>query len=215
MIYKKSIPFQFTPDDVKIISKSYLYRGFFSIIKYRFKHKLFHNNYWSKEIQREVFERGNGGVVLPYDPHVDKVLLIEQIRIPAIKNSVTPWLLEAISGMQEKNETLEELIRREAKEEAGILLQRYHYVLSYLSSPGGTTERIYINIGEIDTSIIKDKSLHGLKTQNEDIRIHIVDRLKAYKWVQLGIIDNAATVIAIQWLQLNHIMLKKHWLHNS
>ncbi|WMY95458.1 MAG: ADP-ribose diphosphatase [Arsenophonus sp.] len=213
MDYKKNIAFQFTQDDVKILSKSYLYKGFFSIIKYRFKHKLFDNS-WSKEIEREVFERGNGGVVLPYDPHFDKVLLIEQIRVPAITSSVTPWLLETISGIQEKNETLEELIRREAKEEAGIFIKRYYYALSYLSSPGGTTERIYVNIGEIDTSIIKDGSLHGLKTQNEDIRVHIVDRLKAYKWVQLGIIDNAATVIAIQWLQLNYIMLKKHWLHN-
>ncbi|WMY94804.1 MAG: ADP-ribose diphosphatase [Arsenophonus sp.] len=212
MSHKKNIPFKFTQDDVKIITKSYLYKGFFSIIKYCFKYKLF-NNSWSKEVQREVFERGNGGVVLPYDPYFDKVLLIEQIRIPAIKSSVTPWILEAISGIQEKNETLDELIRREAKEEAGIILQRCYYALSYLSSPGGTTERIYINIGKIDTSSIKDGSLHGLKNQNEDIRIHIVDRLKAYKWVQSGIIDNAATVIAIQWLQLNYIMLKKHWLH--
>lgn len=64
---------------------------------------------------------------LPYDPRLDKVVLVEQIRIPAIETSNTPWLLEAIAGMVEQHEPLEQLVRREAKEEAGITIQRCHY----------------------------------------------------------------------------------------
>lgn len=45
---------------------------------------------------------GNAGVILPYDPRLDKVVLVEQIRIPVIETSNTPWLLEAIAGMVEK-----------------------------------------------------------------------------------------------------------------
>lgn len=159
-------------------------------------------------------ERGNAGVILPYDPYLDKVVLVEQIRLPAIETSKTPWLLEAIAGMVEQNESLEQLVRREAKEEAGITILRCHYALSYLTSPGGTTERIYVHIGEINASAIKPGSVHGLNSENEDIRVHVVSREQAYQWVELGVIDNAATVIAIQWLQLNYLRLKNNWLNN-
>lgn len=63
-------------------------------------------------------------------------MLVEQVRIPAMDTSNTPWLLEVIAGMVEQNENLEQLVRREAKEEAGITIQRCCYALSYLTSLG-------------------------------------------------------------------------------
>ena len=210
---KKNLPFKFSQNDVEITAKFDLYNGFFRFVEYRFRHRLF-NGGWSKEIRREVLERGNAGVILPYDPYLDKVVLVEQVRLPAIKTSKTPWLLEAIAGMVEQNESLEQLVRREAKEEAGITILRCHYALSYLTSPGGTTERVYVHIGEINASAIKPGSVHGLNSENEDIRVHVVSREQAYQWVELGVIDNAATVIAIQWLQLNYPRLKNNWLNN-
>lgn len=47
---------QFTPQDVKIISRKSLYRGFFSMVKYTFQHKLFAGG-WSNPVEREMFER--------------------------------------------------------------------------------------------------------------------------------------------------------------
>lgn len=209
---KKFLPFKFSQTDVEITAKFDLYSGFFRFVEYRFRHKLF-NGGWSKEIRREVLERGNAGVILPYDPCLDKLVLVEQIRLPAIETSKTPWLLEAIAGMVEQNENLEQLVRREAKEEAGITILHCYYALSYLTSPGNTTERIYVHIGEFDASAIKLGIVHGLSIENEDIRVHVVSREQAYQWVESGVIDNAATVIAIQWLQLNHLKLKNNWLN--
>lgn len=74
------------------------------MIEYRFKHRLFEGG-WSKEIVREVFERGHAGAILPYDPQTDNVVLIEQIRFPAFESSETPWLLEIVAGMIEENES--------------------------------------------------------------------------------------------------------------
>lgn len=168
---------------------------------------------WSEEITREVFERGHAGVILPYDPEADKVVLIEQIRLPAIETSQTPWLLEAVAGMIETDETAEQVVRREADEEAGLVIGRTEKALSYLSSPGGTSERMYVYVGEVDSS--HASGIHGLKSENEDIRVHVVSREQAYQWVEEGIIDNAATVIVLQWLQLNYKKLQQKWVKLS
>ncbi|OKP01497.1 ADP-ribose diphosphatase [Xenorhabdus eapokensis] len=207
-----ALPYTFTQQDVEIISQKTLYRGFFKMTEYQFKHRLFRGG-WSETIKREVFERGHAGVLLPYDPVRDQVVLIEQIRIPAIETSHTPWLLEVIAGMIEEGEEAEQVVRREAVEEAGIEVKRCQPALSYLSSPGGTTERLHIFVGEVDAATAS--GVHGLEGEHEDIRVLVVSRDQAYQWVEEGIIDNAASVIAIQWLALHHEKLRKKWLGNN
>ncbi|HBV40137.1 MAG TPA: ADP-ribose diphosphatase [Erwinia sp.] len=204
----KKYPVTFTKNDVEIIARETCYNGFFSLNRYRFRHRLF-NGGMSEEITREVFERGHAAVLLPYDPVSDRVVLIEQIRIPAFDSSPTPWLLELVAGMIEPGETPEDVVRREAVEEAGIVPARVKPVLSYLASPGGTSERLQILVGEVDASVAQGN--HGLEEENEDILVHVVSREQAYRWVEEGKIDNAASVIALQWLALHHEKLRDEW----
>ncbi|MEA1062381.1 ADP-ribose diphosphatase [Erwinia sp. HR93] len=194
--------------DVEIIARETLYRGFFSLERYRFRHRLF-NGEMSGEIQREIFERGHAVALLPYDPVRDEVVLIEQIRIAAWETSASPWLLELVAGMIEPGETHDEVARREAQEEAGIEIGRMRPVLSYLSSPGGTSERLAVWVGEVDARLAQ--GIHGLEQENEDIRVRVVSREQAYRWVEEGQIDNAASVIALQWLALHHETLRDEW----
>lgn len=163
----------------------------------------------SGEVVREVFERGHAAVLLPYDPQRDEVVLIEQIRIPCIDSSDTPWLLEMVAGIIEEGETVEDVARREALEEANIVVKRCKPAVNYLASPGGTSERLSIMVGEVDATTAE--GIHGLEAENEDIRVHVVSREQAYRWVEEGAIDNAASVIALQWLQLHHESLRKEW----
>ncbi|AJZ91219.1 ADP-ribose diphosphatase [Cedecea neteri] len=200
----------FAKKDVEIIARETLYRGFFSLDLYRFRHRLF-NGEMSGEVRREIFERGHAAVLLPYDPVRDEVVLIEQIRIAAWDTSETPWLLEMIAGMIEEGESVEDVARREAVEEADLVVGRTKPVLSYLASPGGTSERLSILVGEVDAT--KAKGIHGLVEENEDIRVHVVSREQAYQCVEEGSIDNAASVIALQWLQLHYEQLRKEWNH--
>jgi ADP-ribose pyrophosphatase len=195
-------------NDVEIIARDTLYRGFFSIDELRFRHRLF-NGEMSGVVRREIFERGHAAVLLPFDPVRDEVVLIEQIRIPAWETSDTPWLLEMVAGMIEEGETPEEVARREAQEEAGLNVGRVQKVLSYLASPGGATERSTVFVGEVDATTAK--GIHGLADENEDIRVHVVSREQAYQWVEEGKIDNAASVIALQWLQLHYQALRNEW----
>ncbi|ELY2622682.1 ADP-ribose diphosphatase [Cronobacter malonaticus] len=201
-------PVTFTKNDVEIIAREKLYRGFFSLDLYRFRHRLF-NGEMSGEVRREIFERGHAAVLLPFDPVRDEVVLIEQIRIAAFDTSDTPWLLELVAGMIELGETVEEVARREAMEEAGLSVGRVKKFMSYLASPGGTSERLSLMVGEVDATTAQ--GIHGLADENEDIRVHVVSREQAYQWVEEGRIDNAASVIALQWLQLHYQALRNEW----
>ncbi|MCT8987732.1 ADP-ribose diphosphatase [Shewanella phaeophyticola] len=187
--------------DFKLLSKKVLYQGFFRLDEYTFKHKLFKGG-WSGEVTREVFERGSAVVVLPYDPIRDEVVLIEQIRVPALASTKSIWLLELVAGMIEPGESPEQVATRELAEEAGLSLQSLTPINSYLVSPGGTTERFFLFWGQVDAT--QASGIHGLDHENEDIRVHVVSRQQAYDWVNSGRIDNASTVLGIQWLMLNY-----------
>ena len=51
----------------------------------------------------------------------------------------------------------------------------------------------------------------GLPEEHEDIKVHLFSRKDAMTLLQSGKIDNAATVIALQWLELHHAQIKAAW----
>src|SRR5258705_7940772 len=90
-------------ENFEIIEKSLRYKGFFEIVRYRFRHRLFAGG-WSGEIEREVFERGHAVAVLPYDPSADAVVLIEQFRIGAFVAGVSPRPPENLARILDEEE---------------------------------------------------------------------------------------------------------------
>ncbi|EIU7613690.1 ADP-ribose diphosphatase [Vibrio vulnificus] len=198
----------FTPEDVEVLSKEPLFQGFFKMIKYRFRHKLFAGG-WSNVIEREMFERGHAAAMLPYDPIRDEVVLIEQIRVGALEHQ-HPWQLEIVAGMIDRDELADDVVRREAQEEAGLEVGQLVSVVSYYPSAGGCSEKLDVFIGEVDAS--KAHGIHGLDYEDEDIRVHVMTREQAYDLVKHGKIENGASIIALQWLELNHLQLKSQWL---
>lgn len=209
MQIKDNNPISFTKKDVVNLTKRVLYKGFFSLLEYRFQYRKFDGSL-SNTVSREILERGHAVVLLAYDVKLDQVVLIEQIRIAAIETQKSPWILELIAGMVDhEGESLEEVARREAKEEAGIDIGRCKPIINYLASPGVLTEQLHIFVGETDAT--KAKGIHGLADENEDIKVHVVTREQAYQWVESGLINNAASIIALQWLQLNYQTLRQAW----
>ncbi|WP_318512338.1 ADP-ribose diphosphatase [Photobacterium leiognathi] len=200
-------PKSFGMEDVDILAKETVYQGFFKMVKYRFRHKLFAGG-WSGEISREMFERGHAAALLPYDPITDEVVLIEQFRIGAMAAGCEPWQLEIVAGMiDHQDESAEDVVKREAVEEAGLIVAELEQVTRYLSSSGGCSEMLDIFVGTVDST--QAGGIHGLAEESEDIRVHVVSREQAYEWVESGKIENAASIIALQWLQLNYSRLQK------
>jgi ADP-ribose pyrophosphatase len=201
----------FSSQDLEILDKTTVFQGFFRIEQYTLRHRLFAGG-WSQPMQREIFERGHAAAVLPYNPVTDEVVLIEQIRVGAAGSSASPWLLEIIAGMIDSDETAEQVARREAEEEAGIVMTELLPMLNYLSSPGGTTERIQLYIGKLTSPVAT--GIFGLAQEHEDIKVHLMARTKALQLLAEQKIDNAATVIALQWLALNLATVQQAWGHN-
>jgi len=205
---------QYSVDDVFISNLETKYDGFFKLNEYQFTHKLFSGRQ-SNNIKREVFERGDAVVVLPYDVKRDKILLIEQFRPGAIRRSTglensTPWQLEFIAGMFGKDESPIEVAIRESKEEANIDIKANDLtpIMQYFSSPGGMSECIHLYLALIDSDQVVDGSVHGLNEENEDILLHLVDLDDALALLAQGKMTNAATIIGLQWLALNYQSLR-------
>lgn len=200
---------KFTHKDVSVKPVKSLYKGFFQVDLYQFEHALFAGG-TSNVISREILERGDAIAVLPYDPVSDTVLLIEQIRIGAIKSKHSPWLLECIAGMTDGSTDYESVVKKEAFEEAGLELNELEFMLSYLSSPGGTTERLHLYLARADLSQVQT-GVYGLESEGEDIKTHVLSIDDALTRLNNGEMDNAATVICMQWLALNRDKMAKKW----
>nr|WP_136250501.1 ADP-ribose diphosphatase [Ningiella ruwaisensis] len=199
---------KFSHADVKLISKTTLFQGFFKMVKYAFTHTKYDGSV-SEVVEREVFERGHAVAVLAYDRKRDEFVLIEQFRYPALETSSDPWMIEVIAGIIEEGEDEVDVCFREAKEEAGVELKNITKAMTYLSSPGGTTERLHIYMAEVDASTAK--GIHGLDNEAEDIMVMRVKQSEAREWLKNGKIDNAAAIIALQWFFLNKDELFLRW----
>lgn len=195
-------------DDVRLIEYQNAYSGYFRIDRYRLSYRRFDGD-WSKLQDFELFERGHGVAVLPYDPDTDELLLIEQFRMGAIA-SETPWLLEIVAGMVEEGESHEDVAHREAYEEARCQLMALESVAKVYVSPGGSSETTQIYCAKIDISQINSDSA-GLDEEGEDIRIHRVSYDDAMSALASGSVCTAPAVIALQWLQLNKQRLQQRW----
>lgn len=198
-----------TEGDFQIIEKSTLFRGYFRVDLYRFKHRLFAGG-WSGEVRREVFERGHAVVVLPFDPERDAVVMIEQFRIGAAAAGLPMWQLEVVAGIIDQDESPESVARREAREEANCDIIDLVPVYHYLASPGGTSESVRLYCGRVDSRGLG--GIHGLADEHEDIRVEVVPFAEARSRLESGRIGNASTIIALQWLALNREGLRQRWL---
>jgi ADP-ribose pyrophosphatase len=195
-------------DNVEILQKTLRYKGFFEIVHYRFRHRLFAGG-WSGEIQREVFERGHAAAVLLYDPAADAVVLIEQFRIGALVAGLEPWQIEIVAGIIEEGELPEDVARRESQEEAGAAIGALLPIYRYMVSPGGASESVQVYCGRVDSKGLG--GIHGLPEENEDIRVEVHSFAGAMAALDAGKITNAVTIIALQWLALNRARLREMW----
>jgi ADP-ribose pyrophosphatase len=200
---KSELDVKFNQQDHKTVLTQRLHDGFFKVDRYQVEHELFAGGR-TEAFSRELFERGEASAVLLYDPKKDLVVLTEQYRIGAAldKQQGSPWLLEVVAGMMEAGESAEEVARREAEEEAGCHLNQLIPISSYWSSPGGTSEKVHLYCALIDSTGLG--GIHGLDHEQEDILVRVLPFQVAFDGIESGAINNAATIIALQWLKLKH-----------
>jgi nudix-type nucleoside diphosphatase (YffH/AdpP family) len=186
--------------EVTVSARRQAHAGFFGLEVLDLSHRRFDGT-MSPVITREVFVSGDAVTVLPYDPVRDRVLVVEQFRMgPLERGDLWPWQLEAIAGRIDPGETPEEAARREAVEEAGLVLGRLEKVAEYYPSPGGMTEYIYSFLAVTD---LPDgvAGVFGAEEEAEDIKGHLLSFEGLMAAVAGGRVANAPMILTALWLQ--------------
>ena len=188
-----------TRQDITIKQEHEPYHGFASLKTYKLRHRLFSGE-TSPVITRELLQRPPVVGILPVDFHQQQLVLIEQFRVGALEDSHSPWLLEIVAGVIDPGEKPETSAIRETQEEAGLDIYNLQLLHHYWVSPGYSTENMRIYCGEVDAN--QAAQIAGLDSEDEDIRVHVVSFQQAWQWLNEGFINNAPSIIALQWLRL-------------
>ncbi len=200
----------FNNSDYKIEKKDILFQGnFLRLTRYAIIHRLF-NGGMSNTFNYEVLERKSAVAILPYDPVLDRVILIEQFRPGALADPKSPWLLEIPAGVIDKNELPDEVAYREMKEEAGCEALDLHPIFEFFVSPGGSNEYLHLYCSKVDASTIE--GIHGLAEENEDIRVLNLLTDEALEKMYSGTIKTVPALVALLWLQVHRKKLQEIWL---
>ena len=201
---------RFSKQDVELIQREVLHQSVFCLARYELRHRLF-NGEWSTRFSREILERKSAVAVLPYDPLLDKVVLIQQFRAGAIGSLhvATPWLIETVAGVYDENETPSQVALRESEEEAGCKILDLCLICDYFASPGGCNEHLFLFCGHINAAQVG--GIHGLAEEHEDIRAFALPFDEAYALIEQGKIKTSPAIISLQWLLLNRERLRQQW----
>lgn len=189
----------------QLVEETTVYRGFFSLLKLKFRHTLYGGG-WSEILNRELFHRSSCVAVVPYDPVRDEVVLIEQFRVGAMQVHEDPWLLEIVAGAIEQGESPDEVAHRETLEEAGCTLKELIRIGAFFTTPGGCSEKITLYCGIVDAAGVG--GVHGLAEEHEDILVRPVPFDEAMRLLESGRIESAIPIIGLQWLALNRERLR-------
>ena len=197
------------PLGVRLHNRETLYSGFLEVDQYEVSHELFGGG-WSKVLEREVMHRKEIAALLPFAPERQEVVLIEQFRVGAWAGDWPhPWLLECIAGVMEAGESAGEVAVREAEEEAGCQVLELELIGRFFTTPGGSSELVNLFCGRIDATGLG--GIHGLADEGENIKASVWSLPDVLALVEDGRVCNAKTLVALQWLALNHPRLTSNW----
>ncbi|MBU2412924.1 MAG: NUDIX hydrolase, partial [Gammaproteobacteria bacterium] len=71
-------------------------------------------------------------------------------------------------------------------------------------------EYLRMYAGEFDSSLVDTTKVHGLDEENEDIKLHLVSSEDAIALLKNDV-ENASTIMGLQWFALNKSDLVKRW----
>ena len=151
---------------------------------------------------REVYDRGNGAVILLYNLTKKTVVLTRQFRLPTYLNGNTSGMvIEACAGLLDA-ENPEECIIRETEEETGYQLASVKKVFQSYMSPGSVTEILHFFIGEYQPNM-KVSDGGGLAEEHENIEVLEYPFQEAYQMIASGEIIDAKTIMLLQYAKIN------------
>ncbi|CAI8736138.1 NUDIX domain-containing protein [Kosakonia quasisacchari] len=187
---------------IRIIATRSLSEDWGKLTKYTFDFRR-RDGEWQRQ-SREVYDRGNGAVILLYNANKRSVILTRQFRLPLFVNQHSGFLLEAAAGLLDELAP-EDRIRHEAEEETGYRLEQVQKVFEAWMSPGSVSEKLHFFIAEYDDSR-RTGNGGGLADEGEDIEVVEMDFSAALAAIRSGEIADGKTIMLLQHLALEGIL---------
>lgn len=195
--------------DVEIAGSQTVSARYLRIDTLRFRHRLFSGE-WSAERNYDVLRRGQAVAIVLYDPDHDRVVLIEQFRLPALLAGRSPWQLEAAAGLIDTDETPQAVAVRETHEETGLaVIGEPIPIQHYLSSAGNSDEGIFLFCGRVDSTAAA--GVHGLPEEHEDIRVVVRTLAEVEVLLDTGAVESGHSLIGLYWLLRHRDYLRRLW----
>jgi ADP-ribose pyrophosphatase len=173
-----------------------LHEGFLRVYRYVFE--VERHDGGSDLLTRELMERGDAVAVLGYDARRDEVVLGNEFRPGVQVAGEYPYRDNLVAGAIDDGETAIDAAVREMKEEAGLELREPIVIHrgAFVSS-GGTSERIALVFGSVDTS--NAGGVHGNSEEQEDILTVVLPAEAFISRVRAGEINDLKTLVAGYW----------------
>jgi nudix-type nucleoside diphosphatase (YffH/AdpP family) len=159
----------------------------------------------SPDQRRLVFERGDAVAALLFNADTRSVVLVEQFRVSSLigrrrddPTTTNGWITEVVAGMINQNEIAEDAVIRETLEETGYKIKDPILICKFFSSPGDTSERIFLYFARVSESARFGK---GGGFADEDIRVIQMGVSDLFDQLARGLIDDPKLAIGACWLQ--------------
>jgi nudix-type nucleoside diphosphatase (YffH/AdpP family) len=190
-------------EQIKIIKEELLSDNWYTLKKYSYE--ILKENGIRQIQTREVYDRGNGAVILLYNQEIRTVILTRQFRLPSYVNGNPKGvLIEACAGLLDQDNP-EEAIKRETEEETGYRIKDVRKIFDSYMSPGSVSEILYFFIAEYTPSM-KVHEGGGVKHEQEDIEVLEIPFDEAYEMIATGEIRDAKTIMLLQYVKINQIL---------
>ncbi|RXG31327.1 NUDIX domain-containing protein [Leeuwenhoekiella palythoae] len=193
-------------DKVRNMKVSILSDNWYTLNKVDFEY-LNNQNTWEHQ-SREAYDRGNGAVVLLYNPDQKTVILTRQFRMPTYLNKNSDgMMIEACAGLLDENDPKTAIIK-EIEEETGYRIKTVEKVFESYMSPGSVTEILHFFIAAYSESQ-KVSEGGGAVDETENIEVLEYSFQDALALIKTGEIKDAKTIMLLQYAQINLADLMK------
>jgi ADP-ribose pyrophosphatase len=180
-----------------------LHEGFLKVYRYVFEVERQRGG--NVQLTWELMERGHAVAVLGHDPKRDEVVLVNEFRPGALVAGDYAFRDNLVAGAIDAGESPIEAAAREMEEEAGLTLHEARLIHpgAYVSS-GGTSEKITLVYGRVDTS--GGGGIYGVSTEREETLAVILSAKDFIDRVRKAQFNDLKTLVAGYWFAERHAL---------
>lgn len=187
---------------VNIKERKIVHDGFLKVETVSLRYEKFDGK-MSEWVVRENCLRCDSAAALVYDINIKRMVFVKQFRYPVY--AVSPedaWMLEIPAGAIDEREDPKDAMMRELQEEIHLNVRKEDVVFigKYFSSPGGSSERIFLYSVECDLAEY-GYQYGGSLAEHEDIQIVVLPFQQVYEALTEEKIVDGKTIMALLWLE--------------